>query len=118
MTLMKTLVAIALVLAALPAAGSSSFHDAVQPVLPAHPSMYSFADLYRLTVGGVPGRGWPLPDAPIADARMHVAATPAAPAPEAQFSVVRMPQPRGWVLLLAGLALAGWVARRRLGYSF
>jgi hypothetical protein len=29
-----------------------------------------------------------------------------------------MPEPRGWMLLLAGLALAGWVARRRLGYSF
>ena len=115
---MKTLVAIAFVLAAVPAAGSTSFQDAVQPALPAHPSMYSFADLYRLTAGGVPARGWPLLDAAVPDAPIRVAAAQPAPAPEAQFSVVRMPEPRGWLLLLAGLALAAWVARRRLGYSF
>jgi hypothetical protein len=118
MTLMKTLVAIAVVLAGMPVLGATSFHDAVQPAPPTHPALYSFADLYRLTVGGGPMRGWTLPDAAMADAPIRVVAAQPAPAPETQFSVVRIPEPRGWLLALAGLALAAWVARRRLGYSF
>jgi hypothetical protein len=110
---MKILLAIAFAFAAGQAAGNASFQESAQPLLPAHPALYSFADIYRLTVGGAP-----LPHAPIADAPLRVAAVQPAPAAELQFSVVRMPEPRGWMLLLAGLALAGWVARRRLGYSF
>ena len=118
MTLMKTLLAILFAVAAAPAWGEASFHETVQPSLPAHPAMYSFADLYRLTVSGAPAGAWTLPDANSYDTPIRVAATPPAPAPEMQFSVVPMPEPRGWPLLVAGLALAGWVARRRLGYSF
>ena len=33
---------------------------------------------------------------------------------EPRFSVNSMPQPDKWLLLLAGFALAGWVAHRRL----
>jgi hypothetical protein len=34
------------------------------------------------------------------------------------FSIGAVPEPKSWLLVLSGLALAGWVARRRLGYSF
>ena len=33
------------------------------------------------------------------------------------FSTGALPRPGPWLLLLSGLALAAWVARRRLGYS-
>ena len=54
---------------------------------------------------------------------LHVGA-PGARAPEApaasdaryRFSVTALPQPQGWLLLLSGIAAAGWVARRRLRY--
>jgi hypothetical protein len=110
---MKILLAFAFVFAAGQATGSASFQESAQPALPAHPALYSFADLYRLTVGGEP-----LPQVSSAEASIRVAAVQTPASPELQFSVVRMPEPRGWMLLLAGLALAGWVARRRLGYSF
>jgi len=113
MTLMKILFAIAFVLAAAQATADASFHESVQPAMPAHPAMYSFADIYRLTVGGTP-----VAEAPVLDAPIRVSATQPAPRAEQLFSVARLPEPRGWMLLLAGLALAGWVARRRLGYSF
>jgi hypothetical protein len=111
--LMKILLAIAFALAAGTAAGNASFQESAQAPVPAHPALYSFADIYRLTVGGEM-----LPRVSATEASIRVAAVQEAPSPELQFSVVRMPEPRGWMLLLAGLALAGWVARRRLGYSF
>ena len=118
MTLMKILLAIAFVLAAGQAAAAASFQEAAEPVVPAHPALYSFADIYRLTVGGTLLPDAPLAGAPLPDSPVRLAAVQPAPAPELQFWVVRMPEPRGWMLLLAGLMLAGWVARRRLGYSF
>jgi hypothetical protein len=110
---MKALLAIAFLLAAFAAAANGSFLDSAQPAAPAHPSMYSFADIYRLTVSGerLVGLSGAAPDAAV-----RVAAQ-SAPAAELQFSVMRLPEPRGWLLLLAGLALALWVGRRRLGYS-
>lgn len=111
--LMKIFLAIVFAVAVGQAAGNASFQESAHPAPPAHPALYSFADIYRLTAGGAP-----LPGVPAADAAIRVAALQPAPSPELQFSVVRMPEPRGWMLLLAGLALAGWVARRRLGYSF
>jgi hypothetical protein len=33
---------------------------------------------------------------------------------EPRFTVSQVPGPKGWMLLLAGLAAAGWVAHRRL----
>jgi hypothetical protein len=46
------------------------------------------------------------------------ASTPALPQASYTFSIGAVPEPKSWLLVLSGLALAGWVARRRLGYSF
>ena len=109
--LMKILLAISFAVFAAQAGAQAggTFQDGVQPAMPPHPALYSFADIYRLTVG----------PAPLAEpaAALRVAAAPPAAGAEAQFRV-RMPEPRGWMLLLAGLAAAGWVARRRLGYAY
>jgi len=48
---------------------------------------------------------------------MRVAVTPPQAAAESQFSIAAVPQPERWLLILSGLALAAWVARRRLGYA-
>jgi hypothetical protein len=107
---MKRLFLIALLLvAALPAAARESFQSvlAAQPATP--PSLYSFADVYRLTVVG------PVPAiAPQAELPMRVAVAQPALAPDVQFSVAAVREPQRWALLLAGLLLAGWVARRRM----
>jgi len=116
----KLLSAVAFVLAAAPAlavapaSASDSFQAALQPAAPSHPALYSFADVYRLTVSGAPLSGFA---ASSADSPTRVAVSQAAPAPELQFSVVSIAGPQRWVLLLAGLAAALWVARRRLAYS-
>ena len=109
------------------------------PVLyapPAQPSMYSFADVFRLTVAGAPVTDNPLARLPtsaaLADYQLRVASSEpqqparplfsiASPAPlpaSYVFSIGAMPQPERWLLILSGLAAAAWVARRRLGYSF
>ena len=77
------------------------------------PALYSFADVYRLTVGPA-AIGWREPP-PAIEAAVRVAmAEPAAA--EVRFSVRQLPRADGWLLALAGLALAGWVAHRRLSY--
>ena len=96
----------------------------------------SFAELYRVTVGGVsvvefaavpPQAAAQLPEQSsgyqIRTASLPSAALPAfAPAaaapgaPAFAFSSAWLPQPSRWLVLLSGLALAAWVARRRLGY--
>lgn len=80
-------------------------------------SPHSFADLYRISVGtdyvvaGEQAQGIPV--------SFSVTAAPAAPAQHGTyvFSTGAIPRPAPWLLLLSGLALAGWVARRRLGYT-
>jgi hypothetical protein len=72
--------------------------------LPAHASLYTFADVFRLTAGGAA-----MPEYPPAPAQPQAAYT---------FSIGAVPRPERWLLIVSGLALAGWVARRRLGYSF
>ncbi|MGH8741923.1 MAG: hypothetical protein ACREUN_13475, partial [Burkholderiales bacterium] len=65
---MKILLAIAFLLASFAAAANGSFQDSAQPTVPAHPSLYSFADIYRLTLGGdrLGGLAFAaLPDAPV-----------------------------------------------------
>ena len=111
----KLLSAIAFVLTAGPAAAADSFQGALQAAAPAQPALYSFADIYRLTVSGAPMTGFQALGS--ADSPIRVAVSQAAPAPELQFSVVSIAGPQRWVLLLAGLAAALWVARRRLAYS-
>lgn len=89
----------------------SSFHAGAASRAPVPPALYSFADVYRLTVLGA------LAGQPFADgAPMRVAAAPA-PGAELRFSVTPPRQPATWLLVVAGLALAGWVAHRRLAHG-
>ena len=98
----------------------------LQAPLPAHASLYSFSDVFRLTAGSMPLAEYPLAPVQGIPVAFPVSATPApshpAPAaqgePEYRFSIGTVPEPRRWLLILSGLALAGWVARRRLGHSF
>jgi hypothetical protein len=85
----------------------------VAPVAPpAHPpQLYSFADVYALTVNGAA-----MADFPAAAGPMRVAVTPQ-PLAATAFSIRAVPAPEGWLLVFSGLAAAFWVARRRLGYS-
>jgi hypothetical protein len=96
------------------AADPSSFQSTGVNPPPPHPALYSFVDVYRLTMAGAMA-GFPAlentADAPI---RVAVAQGPSA---EPRFSVASVPQPDKWLLLLTGLALAGWVAHRRLVHS-
>ncbi len=104
---------LASVLAGLTVCGAAAAQPA--PVLqpPAQTVPYSFADVYRLTVGG-PIVGLPLAEGDN-EATIRVAALEA-PALEPRFTVRPVPQPGKWLMILAGLALAGWVAHRRLAY--
>jgi hypothetical protein len=91
-------------LAALPAA--------MGPSVP--PAMYSFADVYRLTVAGVP-----LGSFAFADSEPQVrVATQSAISPEPRFSISTARETQRWLLALAGIALAAWVAHRRLTSPF
>ena len=86
---------------------------AVEP-LPV-PALYSFNDLYRVTVSPAPYAAAQLPAA--AEQPVRVAVVEAAPAePRFCFTVRQLPAPERWLLVIAGLALAGWVAHRRLSY--
>ena len=81
------------------------------------PALYSFNDVYRLTVGQPPmalepGAAQP---APVAEAQARVVAVETA-AVEPRFTVRPLLAPQPWLLALAGLLLAGWVAHRRLSY--
>ena len=102
--------------------------------------MHSFADLYRLTVGAEYGAGHGVTAASseatqrasrlpvsfaVRDAEASESASAGASSPPSAgsregpyvFSTGALPRPGRWLLLLSGLALAAWVARRRLGYS-
>ena len=89
-------------------------------------ALYSFSDVYRLTVSGALGAGSPLAPAPTVELtpvaqsssefQSRVAAEP--PAPGYQFSIAAVREPQRGLLLLSGLALMVWVARRRLIQSF
>jgi hypothetical protein len=107
----KLLLVVALWSAAHYAASEESFQEVLQRASINHPSLYSFADLYRLAVLG-PTSGLPL--APVNDAPLRTAVVQ----PPAQFSITDRTEPQLGLLLLSGLALAAWVARRRLGYAF
>src|SRR3954469_4174003 len=122
---------VALAAIAAPAVGAPARHG----VAPARNAEYlSFAELYRMTVGGVsvveftdgpvsePAQSpAPFPDYQVrvasAEATTVQSAAAAAPA-RYSFSTPVLPEPTSrWLLLLSGLAVAAWVARRRLGYS-
>jgi hypothetical protein len=96
----------------------AGFQGAANGALPPHPSLYSFADVYRLTVGAAAVGGYPLGDGGAVESPVRVAVAQSQPAAELRFSVSRVAQPGKWMLFLAGLALAGWVAHRRLVHSY
>jgi hypothetical protein len=93
--------------------------------LPPSKDLYSFADLYRLTVSAE----WPVAAgaaaasfAPQAGSDLQIRTVAGdAPAPVQSahvFSIASVRPPQGGlVLAFVGLAAALWVARRRLGYS-
>ena len=109
----------------------SSFTGAAEAALPlpsplpaaALSADASFADLYRLATAA----GLPLPA--LAQAQgipVSFSAAPARPQGPQQaatqqagflISTGSIPKPGRWPLMLAGLAAAAWVARRRLNYS-
>jgi len=76
------------------------------------PALYSFAELYRVTVSA------PAPATPFAFAepQVRLAAEGALGAPT--FLISSASGPGRWALILAGLALAGWVAHRRLSFTY
>jgi hypothetical protein len=80
-----------------------------------HPALYSFLDVYRLTVAGV-GAGFP-PVEGAAEAPMRVAVSAPSAGAELRFLISSVPQPDKWLLIIAGVALAGWVAHRRMVHS-
>jgi len=88
--------------------------DDVRPA--AQFQLYSFADLYRLTVHATP-------DAlvfasPAATPQVRVAMAESFAVAEPRFTVTQVPSTKGWMLLLAGLAAASWVAHRRLTSAY
>jgi hypothetical protein len=79
-------------------------------------TLYSFADLYRLTVGGALA-----PDEGLranAEPQIRLAAFEPVAAAEPRFTITPVSHPGTGLLLLAGLAAAGWVAHRRLTYAY
>jgi hypothetical protein len=95
-----------------PAAGEEAFGSALHRPSAPHPALYSFSDLYRLAVSGPAVSAFPVVAPSEAPVRTAVSQ------PAVQFSVSEAREPRLGLLLLAGVALAMWVARRRLGYAF
>jgi hypothetical protein len=82
------------------------------------PALYSFADLYRLTVNATPEvlLFAPVPATP--QIRVAAAMTDSFAIAEPRFTINQAQATRGWMLLLAGLAAASWVAHRRLTSAY
>lgn len=85
-----------------------------------HPTLYSFADLYRLTVAGGPFGGFRFTPA---QAQIRVASQAAAfdaaeAPPELRFAVSAPRNSERWALLLAGVFACAWVAHRRLASPY
>jgi hypothetical protein len=96
------------------AAGNAMADDARLQRAAPHPALYSFVDVFRLTVSGPMGA---MPAESAAEAPIRVAAPQAQAVAEPRFSIGAARRTDTWPLLLAGLALAGWVAHRRLVHS-
>jgi len=109
----KLLLALCLLFSALAAEAQETFQGPLGRALAANPSQYSFVDVYRLAVAGPAAAGFGV--VPPAETTVRVAASAQ---PPVQFAVAEVREPRLWMLLLAGVAAAVWVARRRLGYAF
>jgi hypothetical protein len=103
---MKPLVRLALISVALACAASHAGDEAQS-------ALYSFSDLYRLTVSAPPGASLAF-----AEPQIRLAAREPEFAAAPSFTVKPVPGPGRWALVLAGLAAAGWVAHRRLAYPY
>lgn len=118
MQTLKPLLAAGILAAACAAQGAALTDEPFQaaPYLGAGvpPSEYSFADLYRLASSGPALAGF----APIPAANGPVRVAARQDAAPAQFTIAAVPEPKPWMLVLAGLAACAWVARRRLRYGF
>ena len=79
-----------------------------------HAALYSFSDLYRLTVNGAAPESIGLTTLSTEAQPVRVATEQAAPATQFRFTITPVPGPGRWPLILAGLAAAAWVAHRRL----
>ena len=92
------------------------FDTAIYGPPPAHASLYSFSDVYRLTLAGAAMGDYPLAalgEAPaLAESAQRVAAADGGAG--YVFAIHSVPARERWMLLLAGLAAACWVAWRRL----
>ena len=117
---MKTLrrLALAFVFAGCCAAVADDTHPSQQLAL------YSFADLYRLTVHTSPEA---LRFTPAASTQqmpsqlppqLRVSMADSFAVAEPRITVTQAPSTRGWMLLVAGLAAASWVAHRRLTSAY
>jgi len=84
----------------------------------AQPGLYSFADLYRLTVSASPEALVFAPLAAPQQIRVAAAMPESSAVAEPRFTVSQASATRGWMLLLAGLAAASWVAHRRLTSAY
>jgi hypothetical protein len=103
---MKLAARIAFVSVALACAASRAADEAP-------PALYSFADLYRLTVSAPPAS-----TLAFAEPQIHLAAREPQAAAAPRFTITPVSGPGRWALLLAGLAAAGWVAHRRLAFPY
>ncbi|HET7366696.1 MAG TPA: hypothetical protein VFJ70_24230 [Burkholderiales bacterium] len=103
---MKPLVRLALLSVALACAMSHAGEESP-------PALYSFADLYRITVSAPPSTALAF-----AEPQVHLAAREPEVAAAPRFSVTPVSGPGRWALVLAGLAAAGWVAHRRLAFPY
>lgn len=79
-----------------------------------HPSLYSFSDLYRLTVNGTAPEAIGVSPVAAEPQQVRVATVQAAPSADVRFTITAVPGPGRWPLLFAGLVVAAWVAHRRL----
>lgn len=114
---MKILRPLLVPLALLAAASAFGAEDALLPFeagAPAatHPSLYSFADVYRLTVSGEPGGFRFVERAP------QVRVVSESSNLDFRFAVSAPREGERWALALAGLFACAWVAHRRLASPY
>ena len=85
-----------------------------------HPALYSFADLYRLSVSGEPFGGFRFADAqaPLRFVSQASGLHAAEMLPDLSFSVSAPSDGGRWALVLAGLFACAWVAHRRLASPY
>jgi hypothetical protein len=101
-------------------AGEALLPFEAAPPAATHPSLYSFADVYRLTVAGEPFGGFRFSEAaiPVRLASQSEPVITVSETPELRFSVSAPRDGQLWALGLAGLFACAWVAHRRLASPY